>query len=201
MRFTYLTILFLLISSCTSPGDEKVKESTEQTAITPLHCYGMACALRHKDRVEGLSLSYEVYCGADSLHFLRQLPKLRYLKIGMADLYEVPLVVTEITTLTDLDFQHNYISRLPDKFANLTNLRSLTLLFNGFEEVPDVICAMPDLASVNLNGNPIASFPDCLLEGNGLKMLLIESEEGNKVISPTRLDSLRRSMPGAYVRH
>lgn len=185
-------LLFLaILSSCStfSESPKKPPSTHAQSGISPsgyFYCYGMACALQHKEEVEQLFLN-----SLDSLGYLIQLPKLEYLNFAMTEMRELPKEILALSQLKILDLQHNPMTHLPEEFSQLKKLEEIVVLFNDFEEIPRVFCDLPSLKKVNLFGNPVAEFDDCFLKNNNIRELFLGDENRGCLLEKNRLAQLQ----------
>lgn len=194
----YLPFLAILILCCTfSEAPKEPPAAHAGSGISPggdFYCYGMACALQHKEEVKQLFLN-----NLDSLGYLIQFPKLEYLNFAMTDMRELPKEILALSQLKVLDLQHNPMTRLPKDFYQLKNLEEIVLLFNDFEEIPPVFCKLPSLKKVNLTGNPITRFNDCLLSENDLQELFIGGGEHGCLLKESQLEQLKKATIAGFV--
>lgn len=92
-----------------------------------------------------------------------------------SELRSLPIGITDLTQLEELDLTANQLTSLPLEFNNLTKLKVLKLFANLFREIPD-LNRLINLRRLDLSRNRITSFN--ISGPAGLKMLDLSEQGG-----------------------
>ncbi|MEG5058287.1 COR domain-containing protein [Microcoleus sp. A2-C5] len=72
--------------------------------------------------------------------------------------------LAQLSYLTKLDLSYNQIAQIPDTIGQLSKIRELDLSHNQINEIPDTLDQLPNLKKLNLGGNQLAQIPDELVK-------------------------------------
>jgi len=120
---------------------------------------------------------------------LDQLVKLQVFDARANQLKSIP-PLGGLTSLLELDLQHNCLSELPSALSNLSSLARLSLGFNNFSEFPLAVVDMISLVELDLEANSISVVPADIQRMTSLHTLYLSS---NKIKSlPPEIGKLSR---------
>jgi hypothetical protein len=94
----------------------------------------------------------------------------RKLKQESPPIYLLPQI-SQLTSLTVLSLQDNFISALPDSFGELINLERLYLQRNQLTELPLSLSSLNKLTDVDLSRNELNDFPSVIDSWPALTLL------------------------------
>jgi Leucine-rich repeat (LRR) protein len=99
------------------------------------------------------TLSLKWPCFNGDLSFVFALPSLENLTIKDCELEELPLDLSMLWKIHEMNLSGNRLSKLPPTFPELTNLKRLNLDQNQFETFPDLVKSMKSLHHLSIDQN------------------------------------------------
>lgn len=109
--------------------------------------------------LESLSLEDNDLSQAD-FSILRQLPKLKKLKLQECRLKRIPSSIFSLTALEEFDIYSNYISEIPEALFNLSNLKSLQIGGNNLKSLSSNISKLSKLEWIEFSSTQIMKLPN-----------------------------------------
>ncbi|KAG1675355.1 Protein flightless-1 [Nymphon striatum] len=113
---------------------------------------------------------------------LRQLPSLNsletlHMRNTQRTLANTPSSFEALINLSDVDFSHNDLPKIPDALFNLVALKRLNLSSNALTDVPNIMDSWPQLEHLNLSRNDLTSLPATLCKCTMLKRLYVNDNK------------------------
>jgi Leucine-rich repeat (LRR) protein len=100
---------------------------------------------------------------------LKQLTKLKKLKLQECRLTEIPSVVFALTNLEEFDIYLNNISNIPDELFDLKNLKALQIGGNNLKTLSPSISKLTKLEWIEFSSTQIFKLPDAMTKIKSLK--------------------------------
>ena len=103
------------------------------------------------------------------------LEKLKLKKLlldGTGSIKEIPPEITNMTSLTSLSLNKNYITEIPKEISKLVNLRALQLSYNKINVIPSEIGNLSNLQFLYIDHNQIIKIPSEI--GNLNNLIILE---------------------------
>ena len=101
-------------------------------------------------------------------------PNLKQISIYNNLLTCLPTEFANLTRLTVLKLDYNYIRNFPKEITNLINLKSLSMTYNDLDSIPKGIGNLIKLNYLNLNHNSIKTIPKEISKLTNLRKLHLE---------------------------
>ncbi|MEM9982923.1 MAG: hypothetical protein AAF734_10535, partial [Bacteroidota bacterium] len=121
----------------------------------------------------------------------------RSVNLSGRGLTEVPEVLFDIPSVSELDLSNNQLSTLPDRLKDIKGLTTIILDDNQFDYFPRVLLALDSLRNILFSNNYLTSLPKEILKMR--KSLLILSLVGNQLSAlPEGFENLKR-LVGLYL--
>jgi len=106
------------------------------------------------------------------LELIFMLEGLRYLTLNNCNIKKIPLSISSLIYLSELDLSYNQIEKIPNNiWCELDELIGLNLSHNNIKEIPDDIYDIFNLNELNLSNNKIEKIPNSLYECNRLEYI------------------------------
>ena len=115
--------------------------------------------------IEELSNLKELTLGSSKLEFpdtIGNLSNLTRLELNNNYLLSIPKTIGNLSNLTRLELNHNHIKCLPDSIGNLFNLDYLELSKIELKSLPDSICQLKNLQKIELIFNQLSELPSSI---------------------------------------
>lgn len=90
---------------------------------------------------------------------LFHLTHLQHLTYSANFVKEIPITISNLNKLVELDLSANKISVIPEEIGKLIYLKALNLACNEIKELPVAVCGLYNLVALLLNRNRITSIP------------------------------------------
>lgn len=114
---------------------------------------------------------------------LRQLSRLKDLRLQGMGLTFLPSWIGDFSELEDLDLSGNHLSMLPPTIGMLTKLRRLTLTSNLLQTLPEEIGGLANLETLHVNANRLLRLPDSV---GKLNLSFINLAGNDRLADPPR---------------
>ena len=121
-------------------------------------------------------------------HCIASNGKIILLTLLNLSLSEIPSEISNLKSLTYLNFNSNNISELSKTFSNLKSLGTLFLNNNQFSKVPDILIELPRLQNLYMKNNQISKIPDTLTEAWQARIGDSNFPPGNLIFSGNPID-------------
>ncbi|OJJ23927.1 hypothetical protein BKI52_06140 [marine bacterium AO1-C] len=89
--------------------------------------------------------------------------------------YALPLEISHMEKLTQLDLQENYLQSLPPGIGLMDNLQTLNIRSNWLSEFPAELCELDPLETLDVSFNKIATLPTDIVALLQLKKLYLNN--------------------------
>ena len=97
--------------------------------------------------------------------------KLTKIHLGGVGMKEVPVCLTQLSSLEDLNLSYNPLKELPKWIGELKSLRILKITNSGLKELPEEIGLLENLVELNARGNQLEDLPDTIGNLKSLRIL------------------------------
>jgi len=146
-------------------------------------------ALKEKKPIHSLTLEYLGLTIEELNTILRRFPCLHLLKIDN-NLTEMPMGMTELFSLIELDLSGNNLITISEQISNLSSLTKLDMTENNISAIPEQLCRLKKLKSLFLKKNSLSILPDSITQLPNLEILNLAE---NKIISlPNQIGKLKK---------
>ena len=120
---------------------------------------------------------------------IEQLENLSTLSIRHKHVSEIPLSISLLQSLVNLDISWNELSSIPEFVFKLPNLRFLNISHNHLNLISPLIAKLPQLVSLDLSYNDLSEFPDSM--GSLLNLQSLSLNSNRIAIVPSILGKLK----------
>ncbi|MEM9276480.1 MAG: leucine-rich repeat domain-containing protein, partial [Cyanobacteria bacterium P01_F01_bin.143] len=142
-----------------------------------------------KQQSERLDLSYQELTQIPDI--VLELTSLTNLYLSGNQLTNIPESITKLTNLTNLSFGNNQLTNIPEFISELTNLTTIYLTGNQLTNIPESIDKLTSLTSLRLGKNQLTNIPEFIAKLTSLTRLdLYGNRLTNIPESITKLTSL-----------
>jgi len=127
----------------------------------------------------------------DNIDIVVNLTGLRTLNVSTNNIIDLPVGLTRLSLLRDLDISYNDITSLQNlcPMSELRSLQVLNVAGNGLPQIPSAIGSLPSLEKLFLNENELESLPPEI--GNLGKLIELNLDENKLVRLPSEMGSLQ----------
>ena len=115
------------------------------------------------------TVNYRLHLSQADFSILKQLPKLKKLKLQECRLTKIPSSVFSLSALEELDIYLNYISEIPEGLFNLSNLKALQIGGNNLKALSPNISKLSKLECIEFSSTQIMKLPNEMINLKFLK--------------------------------
>lgn len=94
-------------------------------------------------------------------------------------LTKLPSMIANLKELKRLELDNNKLTQLPQNFSHLSELSYLSMAFNYFSDFPEGLCGLKKLLYLDFSKNVLTSIPESILNLAKLNSLWLEGNQLN----------------------
>lgn len=166
---------FFKFITATSPDDNKLVFKVMAYGLTFVPSTWIVGDLFSEVQTVNLSENSLNMLHKNDTQFFTRMTMLTSLDLSGNQIFEIPSMLSVLTTLKFLNLARNFISEMPNTLFALVDLESLSVDHNKILIIPESIISLVRLQFLSLKGNQITDLPPCMCKlGEVLQTLLVD---------------------------